>query len=638
MEKRKTKLQTLLQRIFAVFLGERSDIMFMSIQGKLFISLTVFAVIMILTIGTFVLTANHSFIGRDRVKQFANREFPLLLQKKSEHSGETVRQLVDLSEALSRSIEYQLLNRQIPVNSLSEHPEILEEIIGNELNRLLLALERTGNSGVFFILDATVNPSLPGSNYSRAGLYIRKAEPAMPGTPEVLCFYRGFPNIAYKNGLQLQLNWDMEFDVRNRSFFHLPIEKATGTPVPLSRLYYWSNESVIPENDENALVCSIPLIDSNGNVFGICGFDKSTWNFDSKYRPDNSEYQKIISVFGRMDGNILNIENTLFSGTVPEVTEIRSNGAITKTSGKWSNFILFRQENGKEYIGLHEEVRMYPPDSMFSQQRFSFLLLISKKEVETLVQLINLRIAIICTVLLILSIAASSYISRRYVKPITSTFDNMEQNRIIAQEKINTLENELQQNQIAITLSQIQPHFLYNSLMVIQQLCKIDPKMAEETVVEFSEYLRGNMDSLTRKEPIPFEQELHHVETYLLIEKKRFGDLLNIEYEINKKDFTLPALTLQCVVENAVRYGVTKKRGGGKVQIKTFEKDGSIIIIVTDDGVGFNPEEKPQDGRSHVGLDNVRYRLAAMCSGSIEIQSKLNEGTKVIIMIPGDKK
>jgi sensor histidine kinase YesM len=91
-----------------------------------------------------------------------------------------------------------------------------------------------------------------------------------------------------------------------------------------------------------------------------------------------------------------------------------------------------------------------------------------------------------------------------------------------------------------------------------------------------------------------------------------------------------------------VRYGVTKKKGGGKVRIETGETDSGNFITVTDDGIGFNPEQKPQDGRSHVGIDNVRYRLAAMCSGSIEILSSQNEGTtngsfqgtKVIITLP----
>ena len=202
------------------------------------------------------------------------------------------------------------------------------------------------------------------------------------------------------------------------------------------------------------------------------------------------------------------------------------------------------------------------------------------------------------------------------------------------QEKINELEKELLQNQIAIMLSQIQPHFLYNSLVVIRQLCKTDPKMAEETVVEFSNYLRGNLDSLTISEPIPFERELQHVETYLAIEKKRFGDKLNIVYDTETKDFSLPTLTLQSIVENAVRYGATKKEYGGTVTIKTETIGSNAVITVTDDGMGFEPEQPIEEGRSHVGIKNVQGRLAAMCGGMLEIKSKPGEGTTVLITIP----
>ena len=217
------------------------------------------------------------------------------------------------------------------------------------------------------------------------------------------------------------------------------------------------------------------------------------------------------------------------------------------------------------------------------------------------------------------------------------------------QNKINDLENQLLQKQISIMLSQIQPHFLYNSLVVIRQLCRIDPKLAEETVVEFSDYLRGNLDSLTISEPISFEQELRHVKTYLAIEKKRLGNKLNIVYNIKAMEFMLPALTLQPIVENAVRYGITKKEGGGTVTITT-ESDQqsvdqgsldlqSIVITVTDDGAGFDPQQPVslnllQDGRSHVGIENVRSRLAAMCGGSLEIHSKPGEGTTAVIAIP----
>ena len=218
-----------------------------------------------------------------------------------------------------------------------------------------------------------------------------------------------------------------------------------------------------------------------------------------------------------------------------------------------------------------------------------------------------------------------------------------------SREQVSNMENELQQNQIAIMLSQIQPHFMYNSLAVIHQLCTTDPKKAEETVIEFSNYLRGNLDSLTIKELIPFEQELRHVITYLALEKKRFEEKLNIVYDLKIENFKLPVLTLQTIVENAVRYGITKKEDGGTIKISTEKANDNVVITVTDDGVGFDLNREQGTGsrehigyqldnqRSHVGLENVRSRLRTMCGGSLEIQSEQGVGTTVAIIIPINK-
>ena len=203
------------------------------------------------------------------------------------------------------------------------------------------------------------------------------------------------------------------------------------------------------------------------------------------------------------------------------------------------------------------------------------------------------------------------------------------------EKQIDELENELIQNQISIMLSQIQPHFLYNSLTAIRELCLIDPKKAYETVDEFSTYLRGNLDSLSIKKPIPFEKELSHVKTYLSLEKKRFGDNLNIVYDINAFYFTIPALTLQPIVENAVRHGVTKREDGGTVTISTDETETVAIITVKDDGVGFDIS-RHKDKNLRVGIENVRNRLAAMCGGSLQIDSKPGIGTTAVITIQKD--
>lgn len=206
-----------------------------------------------------------------------------------------------------------------------------------------------------------------------------------------------------------------------------------------------------------------------------------------------------------------------------------------------------------------------------------------------------------------------------------------EQARIMKEQEL-----ELAENRIAVMLSQIQPHFLYNSLVVIKQLIDIDPKQAKSAVVSFSDYLRANLDSLIIKDPIPFTEELEHVNNYLDLEKRRFGEKLSVEYDINVSSFRLPTLSLQPIVENAVRYGIMQKNDGGTIRISTMSEPGFWVISVSDDGVGFeaNADTEKDGKRTHVGLSNVKQRLAAMCDGKLEIISVPGEGTTVTIKIP----
>lgn len=195
------------------------------------------------------------------------------------------------------------------------------------------------------------------------------------------------------------------------------------------------------------------------------------------------------------------------------------------------------------------------------------------------------------------------------------------------------LEVELAQNRIAIAISQIQPHFLYNSLTAIKQLCVIDPVRAEQAVGEFAGFLRENLDSLTSSSLISFRKELNHIKNYLALEQLRFGSRLKVHYNIQTYDFVLPSLTIQPIVENAVRYGVTKKAEGGTITISTKNGEDTIIITVSDDGAGFDMYHRKEDGRSHIGIENVKNRLQAQCNGDLTIKSELGKGTVVTILI-----
>lgn len=195
-------------------------------------------------------------------------------------------------------------------------------------------------------------------------------------------------------------------------------------------------------------------------------------------------------------------------------------------------------------------------------------------------------------------------------------------------------ENLLTQSRISIMLSQIQPHFLYNALSVIQNMCHGKAPEAEYATIQFAEFLRGNLDSLRAEKPIPFDQELHHTQNYLWLEKQRFEEDLCVEYDIQTTGFSIPALTLQPIVENAVRYGAMKRECGGIVRVTTRETEDAFLITVADNGPGFDISVPRDDGRSHVGISNVRERLKMMCGGGLNIESVPQKGTTAVISIP----
>ena len=208
-------------------------------------------------------------------------------------------------------------------------------------------------------------------------------------------------------------------------------------------------------------------------------------------------------------------------------------------------------------------------------------------------------------------------------------------------DKINyqRIQKELYEAKVGVMVSQIQPHFMYNALSSIAILCKLDPETAYQATITFSDYLRENMDSLKQTAPVPFQKELEHLKKYLYIEKMRFSDMLNIEYDIQTTDFEVPQLSVQPLVENAVKHGVGMKEDGGTVKIATCETENAYEIIISDDGVGFDTSAPPKDDRrSHVGMENTRKRLKDMCDADVSITSTIGEGTIAKIIIPKTKK
>lgn len=195
----------------------------------------------------------------------------------------------------------------------------------------------------------------------------------------------------------------------------------------------------------------------------------------------------------------------------------------------------------------------------------------------------------------------------------------------------------LEEYQSHIMLSQIQPHFLYNSLFTIQALCRIDPELASKTIGDFSAYLRQNMDSINQTAPIPFNKELEHTKLYVSIEKLRFPNI-DVTFDIEDTNFTVPSLSLQPLVENAIRHGV-RIREHGHIHVHSYYENKKHMITVTDNGVGFDISKLSSDLSSsdHVGILNVKTRIELVKHGQLDIYSKIDEGTRITITIPEEK-
>ena len=185
--------------------------------------------------------------------------------------------------------------------------------------------------------------------------------------------------------------------------------------------------------------------------------------------------------------------------------------------------------------------------------------------------------------------------------------------------------------------SQINPHFLFNTLNTVSALIRFDPESARGVVLKLSNILRR----LLRKHEtfVPLREELQFIDDYLDIEVARFGrDNLEIVKELGDEtlDAFVPSMLLQPIVENCLKHGLAPKLEGGKIQLRTTTRDGRLHIEISDNGVGISEEKMPHVYVEGIGLSNVRERLRVLYGDDfhLDIQSKPGEGTVIRIEVP----
>ena len=183
---------------------------------------------------------------------------------------------------------------------------------------------------------------------------------------------------------------------------------------------------------------------------------------------------------------------------------------------------------------------------------------------------------------------------------------------------------------------QMRPHFIYNTMTSIYYLCEQDPKKAQKVTLDFTTYLRKNFNAIAKQDMIPFDEELIHTTAYLAVEQVRFEDTLHVEFDTPHTEFCLPPLTLQPIVENAVKYGVDPESSVPlNITIKTRKTEEGSIITIEDTGPGI--DNAGENDQPHTAILNIRKRLELMCHGTFTLQNRKDGGTIATIFIPENK-
>ncbi len=212
-----------------------------------------------------------------------------------------------------------------------------------------------------------------------------------------------------------------------------------------------------------------------------------------------------------------------------------------------------------------------------------------------------------------------------WIMVLRDIYVGIEENRAIREQ--------LMDSKVQLMISQIRPHFIYNVLNSINILIPMDAEKAQNMVQQFSLYLRKNMNAMEDFSLVPFKDELEHIKAYVDIEKVRFPRI-SVAYEIDESNFSVPVLSVEPLVENAIKHGVARKRDGGMVTIRAYRSKDYYCIEVKDNGVGFDISTLESEHSTSIGIKNITYRIETMTKGNLSIASEVGVGTTAVIKLP----
>jgi len=409
-------------------LASRIPGMRFSLHLRLFLLFTLLGCSLLLCVLVLLSATGNLSSGDQEAQLLAGSELYHVSEKIAVQYDQLAAQAIEYAKEISLSMEKALQSKGYTPKEIAYHPEALEELLSLNYEHSLFMLQRSKGSGVFIILDATVNPTLENAMHSRAGLYIKNMEPNIlsASSPNILML-RGPSAIGRQNGATLHSQWSMEFDVSEASYFSLPMAAARANRLPLSRLYYWTPPVSLPGTTEDVMLCSVPLVDSAGEVFGVCGLEISAMLFKLSNMPDITAYSRLFCLFAPCKMDEMDVSRSFFAGGyfARDIADLSRPLLADKKNGR---LFLYHQTDGGRFRGMHQTISLYPEGSVFGNQQWAAAILIPEADVITAQSRHSLSLTLLFGMLLVLTAAFSYYFSVHYLSPIKKSFEQIKAN------------------------------------------------------------------------------------------------------------------------------------------------------------------------------------------------------------------
>ena len=358
------------------------------------------------------------------------KESRLLVQQElNNKSKEISTQLEQLSlhnqsyaESVRLMIEDDLEEHHMTFSILSNQSQQIKPLLNELFSETLLTLQKSGASGIFIVFSNEA--SMRSTKSQMPGIYIRNENPDIAGNaaPSFLLL-RGSTLPAYDASMRLDSNWSEIFTLSDLDPSHIPVQTLSSYTTKLSSdHFYLSQPTYIPGTKDRALYMIIPVMSASGEIYAYCGFELSAQLFQKAHLPSNIAYPRLCVLYSVIRNNQVQLSHTFVSGEKSATKLFPENAALYLDEGS-SLFHGYYTTNHAEFLGLQQELSIYPESSPFYEEQPSCIVIVPKKDIISSITEFNILLVLLLLILVILGIIISIIFSNHYIRPISQSIE-----------------------------------------------------------------------------------------------------------------------------------------------------------------------------------------------------------------------